>query len=314
MKIIALMPVKNEAWVLKTTLPAIKRFVDEIIVLDGHSTDETAALVRGQGGTVILQEGDQARYSHWRQTLLNEARARGGTHLVWLDADEALTSNFLPGFRERLARMKPGQKLILDWLCLWKDARRVRADNSVWSVNPKDFIFCDDKVSAFSQTHLHEGRTPGPNTPDHQIRIPREQGAVLHFQFVPFDRFQIKQAYIRCLEWVMKTAPAWEINEKYAITRDDPEARTVAIPEPWLEGITGLDDLKTPGLSWHYQGVLDYFERYGIAFFEPIDIWGVPAFRDLFQKRLAREPQPAPDPSFVQRMVRRVTRRLPVAL
>lgn len=234
MNIIGLMPVKNEAWVLKSTLPQLRRFVDDLIVLDGQSSDDTAAIARQYGGTVIPQEGTEALYSQWRQTLLKAARARGGTHLVWLDADEAFTSNFLSTFRSRLERMKPGQKLVLDWLCLWKDPRQIRSDDSVWSVNPKDFVLCDDGISNFPEAHLHESRTPGPNDPARWLRIPREEGAVLHFQFVPFDRFQVKQAFMRCREWVMKTAPAWAINEKYAITLDDPAARCAPVPSSWL--------------------------------------------------------------------------------
>jgi len=310
MKIIALMPAKNEEWILKTTLPQLKRFVDEILVLDGQSTDGTKAIVERFQGIAYEQEGTEVHYSTWRQFLLTKGRERGGTHFVWLDADEAFTTNFLPTFRSRLEQLRPGQKLVLDWLCLWKDPRQVRSDGSVYSVLPKDFVFCDDGVSGFNPATLHEGRTPGPNDPERSLRIPREEGAVLHFQFVPFDRFQIKQAYMRCRELVMKTAQAWEINEKYAITLDDPAARCVPAPAAWLEGITGLDDLKNQGQGWYEQGVLDYFERQGPEFFEPLEIWHVPQFRAAFRERVGREPCSAPRPSTARRFALRAARKL----
>src|SRR5581483_4720121 len=102
------------------------------IVLDGDSKDETAELVRAAGGSVIAQGDAKVDYASWRQRLLGEARKRGATHTIWLDADEAFTTPFLSSFHARLRSMRPGQKLILDWLCLWKDPRRVRADGSVW--------------------------------------------------------------------------------------------------------------------------------------------------------------------------------------
>ena len=171
----------------------------------------------------------------WRQALLEAGRAAGGTHFVWLDADEALTTPFLNGFRERLGALKPGQKLTLDWLCLWKHSHQLRVDDCVWTRNIKDVIVADDGVTNFSRTLLHEGRTPGPNTAETCRPVAREEGAILHFQFAPFARFQMKQAFMRCREWVLKTGPAWEINEKYAITKDDARAETRDVPAAWLE-------------------------------------------------------------------------------
>jgi hypothetical protein len=206
--------------------------------------------------------------------------------------------------------MKPGQKLALDWLCLWKDPRQLRSDGSVYSVLPKDFVFCDDGSSGFNRATLHEGRTPGPNDPDRWIRVPREEGGVLHFQFVPFDRFQVKQAFMRCREWIMRTAAAWEINEKYAITLDAPEARCVPVPSAWLEGIPGLDDLKNQGPGWYEQGILDYFGKHGAEFFEPLEIWHVPPLREAFRELAGRDPISEPRPTGARRLLLRVARKV----
>jgi glycosyltransferase involved in cell wall biosynthesis len=310
MKIIALMPAKNEEWILRTTLPQLSRFADEILVMDGHSTDGTKTVVEQSAGIVYEQPGTDIQYSAWRQFLLARGRERGGTHFIWLDADEAFTTTFLPTFRSRLEQLKPGQKLVLDWLCLWKDPRQLRSDGSVYSVLPKDFVFCDDGTSGFNPATLHEGRTPASNDPSRWIRIPREEGAVLHFQFVDFDRFQIKQAFMRCREWVMHTSAAWEINEKYAITLDDPEARCVPVPDAWLEGLSGLDELKNHGLGWYERGVLDFFDRHGAEFFEPLEIWHISALTEAFRQRTGRNPHSEPRPAAVRRFVSRAARRL----
>jgi hypothetical protein len=310
MKTIALMLVRNEDWILRTTLPQLRRFVDEIIALDGHSEDRTPALIQESGGIVISQDSDYVNYSRWRQTLLEKARERGGTHLVWLDADEAFTSNFLATFRQRLAAMRPGDKLGLDWLCLWKDPRQMRNDDSIWSHLIKDFVFCDDGRSAFSAADLHEGRTPGPNRPATIVRIPRPQGAVLHFQFVPFEHFQMKQAFLRCLEWIMQKGRAWQINEKYAATLDDPSARCVPLPPEWIEGLRGLDDLRAIGSRFYGRLVATYFEQHGPAFFEPLQIWHIPELREAFRQAVGREPHVPPPPGRFERLAVRLQRKI----
>jgi hypothetical protein len=302
LKIIGLFPARNEDWVLPVTLPQLTSYVDEFIVLDGHSTDKTVALVQAAGGTVIPQDSLPMHFAGWRQTLLEAGRARGGTHFVWLDADEAFTANFKKGFRERLSAMPRGGKLVMDWICLWKDPRSMRADDSIWSKSYKDFVFCEDGASNFDATRLHEGRTPGPNTPEMSIRIPREEGAVLHFQFVPFHHFQLKQAYTRGREWILKTGPAWEINQKYIPTLDTPDARCTPLPASWIEGMTGLDSLKTDDPGPNLADLATYFDRYGIEFFEPLDIWHIPQLHAEFERRMHRAPKPSRWPSLPVRL------------
>lgn len=303
MKVIALLPVKNEDWILDVTIPQLKKFADEILCLDGGSTDSTIAKLTAHGALVRKQDLKIQNYSSWRQQLLDWARERGGTHLVWLDADEAFTTNFLPGFRDRLTAMKPGEKIGMQWLCLWKSPYVYRNDTSVWSNLYKDFIVCDKydpenpaNSINFGTTALHEGRTPGPNEINGVstvTKIPAGDGAVLHFQFVPFRQFQIKQTFQRCREFVLQTASARRINHKYSATLDDPKAVTTPIPKEWIKNIDGLDaiaSLKTT--PWYFDAVLKFFKEKGIKYFEPLQIWHIPEFRDMFIHECGREPKP----------------------
>jgi glycosyltransferase involved in cell wall biosynthesis len=291
MKIVALLPVKNETWILPTTLPQLKRFVDHIIMLDGQSTDRTREIAQEHGAQILLQDNRTVNFASWRQTLLEAGRQAGGTHFVWLDADEAFTTNFLASFRNRLASMKPGQKLVLDWLCLWKDPTQVRADSSIWNINPKDFVFCDDHLSQYPlDQQLHESRTPSSTVKEPFIRIPREEGAVLHFQFVPFKRFLMKQAYMRCQERSMRTAEPRQINMKYFIARDKDHVLCRLVPAAWLAGLNHLERLKVENADWHYSEIQKYFVADGIEFYEPLDIWHIPELENLFVTQTGREP------------------------
>jgi len=287
------MPVKNETWILRTTIPQLKLFADEILALYTPSTDDTAEVLNSFGVLIKEQPYYPINYSLWRQMLLDWGRERGGTHFIWLDADEAFTTNMLGEFRNHVSSLKPGQKLLLQWLCLWKNARHYREDDSVWSGLYKDFVFCDDGTSGFvGGSDLHEGRTPGSSSAERCVKLPLEKGAVLHFQFVPFDRFQMKQAFIRCLDYSVGKFSPGEINAKYAITLDDGKAQCMDIPLEWLKGIKGIDELKNIGVGGHYESLKGLFKEKGIRFFEPMQIWHIKQLREEFINTVGREPKP----------------------
>lgn len=290
MKIIALFPIKNDRWILDTTIPQLKLFSDEILCLDGGSTDDTKKILEQHGVIVKDQDQSNLNYSHWRQELLDWGRERGGTHFVWLDSDEAFTTNFLPSFKQEIEKLKPGQKLSMQWLCLWKSPYVYREDTSVWSNLYKDFIFCDDGVSNFGDTKIHEGRTPGSNTPETIVTIPPEKGAVLHFQFVPFDRFQVKQAYQRCRELTLGNNPK-KINLRYSETLDTNKAKCREIPKSWTEGIHKLETIGSTAPGWFTDGIYDYFKAKGVQFFEPVQIWHIKEFYDKFVSETGRKPK-----------------------
>lgn len=299
MKIIALFPIKNDRWILDIVIPQLKRFADEILVLDGGSTDGTIETLRSYGVEVKDQDQSNMNYSSWRQELLDWGRERGGTHFIWLDADEAFTTNFLPIFRDEIAKLKPGQKLAMQWLCLWKSPYVYREDSSVWSNLYKDFVFCDDGKAVFESIKLHEGRTPGPNNEETWVRLPLEKGGVLHFQFVPFQRFQIKQAFMKCRELVMNSATPRRLNYKYSETLDTKKARTKPIPEAWLEGITGMDKIEDTANTSYDKQIMRYFDEKGIEFFEPMQIWHIKKYADMFISKIGRKPRPQVYPAIV---------------
>lgn len=299
MKIIALFPIKNDSWILHTTIPQLKLFADEILALDGESTDDTVSVLKSYGVEVRSQDQKKVDYSGWRKQLLAWGRERGGTHFIWLDSDEAFTTNFLSSFKEELQKMKPGQKLVMKWLCLWKDPFKYRNDDSVWSDLYKDFVYCDDGVSNFELTAIHEGRTPGTNNEETWLRIPAEKGAVLHYQFVSIQRLQMKQAYQRCREWTITTTSPQKVNLRYLETMDTASARCKDIPEEWITGIGHTEHLQEQGCGWFHAGILGLFKEKGILFFEPLQIWHIPELRQAFVDEIGREPRSKTFPSWL---------------
>lgn len=290
MKIIALFPVKNEAWILPTTIPQIKKFADEVICVDGNSVDNTVEILQSLGVKVRPQDEKGTNFSSWRRQLLEWGRELGGTHFLWVDADECPTTNFLPHYKEELAKMKPGEKLCMQWLTLWKDPKAYRDDTSVWSNLYKDFVYCDDGIANFADVALHEGRTPGSNEGTQKIISP-EIGAMLHFQAVAFKRYQIKQAFQRCRELDMQTASAQRINHKYSETLDNPHAKVTVVPEQWTLGIF-LPDTLTEGHEESYlDRIKEFFAKRGIEYFEPLAIWHIEELHRIFVQKTGREPK-----------------------
>lgn len=296
MKLTALLQVKNEEWILPAYLSSIAEVVDEIVAIDDGSSDRSRELIEQAGGYVQAAGTGQDAASHWgavRDDMLRIGRERGGTHFLCLDADEALTAPARADLRDAIGRLRPGMKLSMQWLALWRDPRRYRDDGSAWSNSFKDFAFADDSEYSYSGWWPHRhGRTPGPNDASAWLRLPPSSGAVMHFQFVPWERFQAKQAWYRCAEFVSDPSNAYGINQMYAITLDERDAGFTPLPAEWLDGVVipeGLSDLPA---TWHLDEVLRYFDEHGVAFFEPLQIWHVPELRERFVAEVGREPKP----------------------
>ena len=56
MKVISLLPFKNEEWVLPSYLYSIKRLSDEIIAIDDGSTDNSVKILESAGAKVYSSE------------------------------------------------------------------------------------------------------------------------------------------------------------------------------------------------------------------------------------------------------------------
>jgi glycosyltransferase involved in cell wall biosynthesis len=286
MKIIALLPFRNESWILPTYLKNVLPIVDEVIAIDDYSTDGGKEILEKESKVKVYSNNETLK-SGWaefniRQKLLELGREAGGTHFVCLDADETFTTNFVPLAKKVISKLEPGQKLSLQWLALWKSADHYRDDNSVWSNNFKDFVVHDDgKIS-----HVHPGntigvgRTPGLNTNENWLKLNNKYGAVLHYQFSNWRNFQLKQAWYRCSEKIMNAGNAQSINQKYSITLDDPNTFVKSCPHEWVNGLPNLDIQNLP-ISWHLEKIKEFFNEYGPNYFNDLNIWHIQEIKDL---------------------------------
>jgi glycosyltransferase involved in cell wall biosynthesis len=122
--ITAVIPAYNEAARIIKTLNGVKPYVDEIIVIDDGSTDNTADLAR-KTGAKVLRHATNRGYIDAIKYGLTEAK---GDIVVMLDADGEFSADDIPrllrpiidghadmvqGHRDRIPR--PSEK-VLTWL------------------------------------------------------------------------------------------------------------------------------------------------------------------------------------------------------
>ena len=308
MKVIALLPFRNEEWCLPSYLHNTTKIVDEIIAIDDGSIDSSAKILEDAGAKVYSSEKLIKFNSGWsegsiRAELLKLGREAGGTHFVCLDADETFTNPLVENFQELIPQLQPGEKMSLQWLALWKSYSSYRHDATVWSNNWKDFVVCDDPSLSYNHNqHMHLGRTPvsvSDINNESWRRLENEHGAVMHFQFSAYNNFQLKQCWLRCSELIQEPHNFQGINIKYSITLLEQNVGLEEMPKSWYDGIV-LPKVENFDPEWKdssfvradlLPGIYKYFEDYGVEFFENLNIWHVPQLRNYFIKQTGRMPR-----------------------
>ena len=98
-RVTVVIPAKNEAGSLRGVIEGARPHADEIIVVDGRSTDATVSIARDCGASVITEDG-----SGKGRALRLGAEKAGGEVLVFLDADGSHDPADIPRLVEPIAR------------------------------------------------------------------------------------------------------------------------------------------------------------------------------------------------------------------
>jgi glycosyltransferase involved in cell wall biosynthesis len=298
MKVITLVPVKNEAWILKFSLKNFSLFSDEIIVLNDKSIDESVDIIKSFPKAKIVDFNETENIvdmSRRRNILLEAGREAGGTHFLFLDADEILSENFVRDIKQVLSNLSVGQTVKLPWVTITENKTQLYFEEKEKEIY-KDFIFCDDKVSNYKKQNLSEARTPGIQ--DNIITIPFQDGYVIHFQYLASERNKVKQAWYRMNELLQNKRSAARINATYEHTKRRSLKKGYELKDSFVEENRSLIETNVSA-KYHLDQIIELFKKYGIRKFEHLDIWDMADLREIFKKELGREPKPKTFPNWI---------------
>ena len=290
MQKIVVMPVKNEAWILKRTLSALSLWADHIILADQQSTDGTRELSKSFAKVLVINNPAEFHSSNVRKLLLEAARRFAGHNAIFsFDADEIPTGDIIgSSFWEKLSDLPTGSAIEMQWVQLWRSPLKYRDDNSVWSNSWKVFGFLDDRVMEYDSLNVindHTSRVPTAAA-KHVVRF--SQSKVLHYQFVNWPRMVAKQNYYRITEFLRRSNKfrVLKINKKYFSTTDEKEIRLNNLPKFWIdpylkEGIP-LNEPADGGLNWFDAESARQLSLRGPKFFRSLDIWDNGSLREAY--------------------------------
>lgn len=291
MKILGLMPVRNDAWVLEHSLRALAGFCDWIIVSDQSSDDGSREICRRFPKVVLIESAEARVCEAARWQLVDAARAYDGCNLWWWnDADELVA----PGLAAAALGddLSPGAAIECAFYHLWDTPGRYRDDRSLYRPQRKQMAIVDDRHLDYDRSSslpLHQPRVEVLDP----CRVIQTDVPVLHLQWLIEQRNQMKQAWYRCREWLAGDQPVEQINRKYAITLPPRRVKTSPVPAEWVAGLT-LPDFASADRepSWHEREILGWFSERGTRFFEPLEIWHVPSLQREFLLTTGRRPRP----------------------
>ena len=293
MKIIGLVPVRNEAWVLPHSLASLSGFCDVVIVSDQRSDDQSREICRTFPKVQLLESSECRISTQVRWHLLDAARGYDGCNLLWCtDADELVAPRAARDFFDaQKDELRPGTVIACMYLHLWNSADRYRQYDWRYGPHFKQLALVDDRRMDYDRSRLlsiHEPRVPLDGASG---TLRAADVRVLHLQWLLAERTQMRQAWYRCREWLDGKGAA-AINETYAGTLPDPRARTAELPAAWAEGLTFPDLAIDREPSWNERDILGWFEQHTPEFFEPLEIWHIPVLRGAFERRAGRRPLP----------------------
>lgn len=245
MKIVGLMPARNEAWVIGFSARVALRWVDELVILCHACTDATATIAVELAKqfyphvTVVGDDSPVWEEMRHRQALLELGRARGGTHFALIDADEVLTQNLASRIRGLVERIPPQETLYVPMFCPRNGIQFMNATGR-WGTTMLTLAFKDspdlywDSATRggydFHQRHPM-GRPFFPYSP-----LSRVEGGVVHLQFASERRLRAKQALYKMIEvqrWPHKDRS--DINAAYNLAVYGDSPALTEVPSGWLD-------------------------------------------------------------------------------
>lgn len=309
MKVVALLPFRNEAGSLPGYMQVVASFAEVVLGFDDGSSDGSRDIFTLLGGMLVEsatgEDGGSA--GHWqkadgehriRTLLLERGREIGGTHFVFLDADECPSAALSRDLRQRMQSLRPGEKLAAKWVCAWDGLSTYRWRPLIGEPGFKDFVLCDDGLASYEMGTLHFGRTPGSNY--RSWRYVRQRDSVLlHLQYVDFEKAVLKQLWYQLVEMSNQGTSWRRINLRYRSTFSLRWFEERRLRKSWIERLPdgyvrhakefAGNALAREALRAQILKMLSDDPPPGS---NKLGIWAVPGLRSLYTTATGAEPAP----------------------
>jgi hypothetical protein len=281
MKLIGLMPARNEGWVIGFSLRALLQWADAVVVLLHACEDDTAAIVdqirveTGDRVIPIIEPNPDWNEIDFHQRMLECGRRLGGTHFAVIDADEVVTANLLPHIRGWIESLKPGQLLKLPWPSLWNSLDQWRSDR------------CHDLPLAFGD---HPDLGFHPRRGGYQIHQRQPQplewarswiegsvGGLMHLQHVSAERARARQAKHQMhefLRWPGFRGGAAQIAERHNRALDETGLTLAPVPASWWAYDLDRSLIAPDREPWESRECRRMLASHGAAAFQGLTLYG----------------------------------------
>ena len=300
MKTIGLLQVRNEGHILPYTLPPLAQICDHIIVADQNSTDDTRTIIKKCKNAILIDNNEppppKGKFDSARQLLLEAARNFDGNNiLLATDADEVIAPPSSHPLKEMIfEHYQPGQGFEMRWIQLYKNTHSyLPISRDRFHVPWMRCAFYDDRRPIVTVNRFaHGGRFPVGKVKNHYVLDYR----LVHLRWLSFNKSLWQQVWYMMKEWqhnAFSASSVAHINKFYHSTNYVPStAQTKPVPATWLDGISlpsnHLDDIT----DWRKNEVMELFNQYGMAHFEPLNIWFLQPLRHMFVEAHGRNPMP----------------------
>lgn len=317
MKIIGLMPARNEEWILGFSARVALTWCDELIIRVHASTDRTQQIAEqiaeeiperhGRSRLCILTdngfEWDEMRH---RQEMLEQARSHGATHIAIIDGDEILSANLLPAspgirewrIREWIESLPDGHILELPGYNLRSGIDRYHA-NGIWGNRWFSVAFKDQPELHWTGDQFHH-RAPFGQTLTPWRPIEQGNGGILHFWGANERRLAAKHAWYKLTEllrWPDK--PVDQIDRQYnmAVTPEaapqfDQHWEYRTAPSEWLSPYRFWIEryLHLDMEPWQERACRELAAQCDPVRVKALDLFGVISFVDSDEKTRRSDP------------------------
>jgi hypothetical protein len=288
MRLIGMLPCRNEDWVLGLSARAALMWCDALVILNHASTDGTWEIVRELNhefpDRVFLGVNADPNWQEMehRQGLLDAARHYGATHLAIIDADEILSGNLLNSIRTHIETMAPGWILQLPGYNLRGGLDRYHA-NGIWGQGWFSTAFGDDPRLNWSGDRFHQ-REPGGLAMRQHRPIMQGQGGIMHLWGASERRLRAKHAaykMIETLRWPSKSKQ--DIDRLYNLAfvpsanmQFEQNWRYAEVPAEWWAPYSDLRTcVKLDSIPWQEEMCRTLHVEHGAERFSGLDLFGV---------------------------------------